>query len=137
MVGRDRRHGLDVFYTLRSAGQAQPDLLAAALLHDVGKSVHEGRRLWLWQRVLIVLLAALRPGQVEALAAAGADPRDWRHLFFVHVHHPRQGAELALAAGCSSLTATLIRRHQEPLVTAPTNEADRLLAALQAADDMN
>ena len=34
----DQRHSLNVMRTLRRQGHTEPDLLAAALLHDVGKS---------------------------------------------------------------------------------------------------
>lgn len=133
MASRDQRHSLDVFKTLRAAGHDQPDLLAAALLHDVAKTVHEGRRLRLHHRVAIVLLNAGRPDLVEQVARQ--DPADWRHPFYVHLHHPEQGAALARQAGCSELTATLIRRHQDKLASPPVSETDRLLVLLQAADD--
>ena len=39
MSRSDQRHCLDVYTTLVRAGYQQDDLLIAALLHDVGKSV--------------------------------------------------------------------------------------------------
>ena len=138
MPRRDQRHSLDVFYTLRSAGCEQPDLLAAALLHDVGKTIQPGRRLRMGHRVLVVLLQAVSRGEpslVERLASD--DPESWRYPFHAHLHHPDQGARLAIEAGCTHLTASLIRHHQDPLLEMPTDEAGQLLALLQAADDMN
>lgn len=135
MALRDQRHSLNVLYTLVAAGNDQPDLLAAALLHDVAKTVQPGRRLRMPHRVAIVLTNALWPDLVQRLARE--DPADWRYPFYVHLHHPAQGAALAREAGCSELTAALIGRHQDRLVDPPANEEDRLLALLQAADDEN
>jgi hypothetical protein len=129
----DQRHGLDVFRALRGKQHHDHDLLAAALLHDVGKS--EGQ-LRLWHRVLIVLIRALRPRLLDRLASD--EPRSWRYPFFVHQHHPERGAELAQAAGCSPITVELIRRHQQPPASKPLKtRRDELLAALQEADGVN
>lgn len=133
MLLRDQRHSLDVCHALRAAGHDQPDLLAAALLHDVAKTVQPGHRLGLVHRVLVVLMEAVKPGWVAEVARS--DPGDWRYPFYVHLHHPEQGAELASKAGCSPLTVALIRRHQVKLTLPPRDETERLLAWLQAADD--
>ena len=152
MPRSDQRHGLDVFHALRRkqpcnctppgswaqgprAGQLRHDrdLLAVALLHDVGKS--DGR-LRLWHRVLIVLMEALRPRLLDRLAQE--EPGSWRYPFFVHQHHPELGAELAQEAGCSPTTVELIRRHQEPPASNRLRtHRDKLLAALQEADGVN
>ncbi len=133
MALRDQRHSLNVLHAVRRAGHDQADLAAAALLHDVGKTVHPGRRLRLWHRVLIVLLNAVNPSWVARLASD--QPQSWRYPFFVHLHHPEYSAALAHAAGCSPLTVDLIRRHQIRLAYPPASVADELLLWLQAADD--
>lgn len=133
MAERDQRHSLAVCNRLRQAGHEQPDLLAAALLHDVAKTVQPGRRLRIGHRVLIVLMESAFPGWVSQVA--NEDPTDWRYPFYVHWHHPEQGARLAEEAGCSPLTVALIRRHQGKLSRTPIGEEEQLLAWLQAADD--
>jgi hypothetical protein len=62
----------------------------------------------------------------------------WQRPFIVASQHPRWGAELAIEAGVTPLTANLIRRHQEPLSPEPSSSAsweDQLLWKLKAVDD--
>jgi hypothetical protein len=133
MALRDQRHSLNVLHRLQAATPDQPDLLAAALLHDVAKTAQPGRRMRLHHRVLVVLMRFLRPGWIEQVARA--DPGSWRFPFYLHLNHPQLGAQLAEQAGCSPLTVELIRRHQEKLRNAPRDETEHLLVLLQAADD--
>jgi hypothetical protein len=94
----DRRHGLDVAGRLLAAGHDDPDLLAAALLHDAAK----GERLRLWHRVAGVLL--------EVFARlASPEPGSWRHPFHVYLHHAGLSADAARATGCSERTVAFIR----------------------------
>ena len=58
MIKRDQRHSLDVQQALLIAGHDQPDLLAAALLHDAAKTAQPGHRLKLSHRVAVVLRQA-------------------------------------------------------------------------------
>jgi hypothetical protein len=118
----DRRHALDVSARLLAAGYDDPDLLAAALLHDVAK----GHRMRLWHRVGGVLLEALAPALLRRLASP--DERSWRHPFHLYLHHDRLSADMALAAGCTARTAAFVAGDASP--------ADaRLAAALEEADD--
>jgi hypothetical protein len=106
----EQAHGLKVFHQLRQPGQFHPDLLVAALLHDVGKSRYP---LYPWERVLIVLGKAFFPLKVKTWGQS--EPTGWRRPFVIAEQHPNWGAEMALQAGASALTASLIRRHQDPL----------------------
>jgi hypothetical protein len=133
MTLRDQRHSLNVLHQVQQAAPDQPDLLAAALLHDVAKTAQPGRRVRLHHRVLVVLMNAVRPGWVRQVARD--EPGSWRYPFYLHLRHPELGAHLAEQAGCAPLTVELIRRHQHKLQHAPVNETERLLALLQAADD--
>ena len=116
----DRRHGLDVAERLLTSGQRDPDLLAAALLHDAAK----GRRMRLWHRVSGVLLQAAAPRFLGRLAS----PREtsWRYPFHLYLHHGPMSAEAARAAGCSDRCAAFIRGISPEM---------SLQSALQAADE--
>jgi hypothetical protein len=105
----DQRHCLNVCYALQEQGCKDRDLLAAALLHDVGKS--DGR-VRFWMRPVIVLMRALAPGLLQRIAAV---PRPfWRRPFHAAWHHAAIGADLAAAAGLSERAALLIRAHHDP-----------------------
>lgn len=139
MAAQDQRHALEVYRALCRAGHTNPQLLAAALLHDAGKAA---ARLPAWQRAIIVLLERFAPrllvrlSQGEPQGHALSLPKGWRRPFIVHARHPEIGARWAEEAGCPPLTVALIRRHQDRLEDCRT-EKDQLLAALQAADNLN
>lgn len=122
MPTADRRHALDVAARLAAAGERDPDLLAAALLHDAAK----GHRMRLWHRVAGVLLELLAPRALARLASA--DQRSWRYPFHLYLHHAALSADAAIAAGCSPRVAALIRGSTEP------GDAS-LAAALRRADE--
>jgi hypothetical protein len=106
----DRGHHLRVHDTLVAAGYADPDLLLAAALHDVGKANDRGR-VRLPHRVLKVLLQAISP---RLLDLVGRRSGGWLgHGLFLARHHPQLGAELAGAADVSERCAELIARHEE------------------------
>ena len=117
----DRRHALDVAKRLLAAGHDDPDLIAAALLHDAAK----GHRLRLWHRVAGVLLEAAAPRLLARLGSV--DERSRRYPFHLYLHHALLSAKAARGAGCSVRTAALIRGQAGPDDVA-------LAAALAAAD---
>jgi hypothetical protein len=135
----DRQHALNVLHTLQERGHNNPDLLAAALIHDVGKTVQqdgaEGTKgagaLRLGHRVAVVLMRALWPGLLERIGQDRAG--SWQQPFYVQQHHAAISADLAQQAGCSPRTVALIQRHEDQ-----PDEADApLLVALRAADNVN
>ena len=129
MSRQDQRHGLDVVYCLHSQGKNAPELLAAALLHDVAKVEGVG----IWHRVLAVLVGAACPTWLPGLAAPL--PTSWRYPLWLQAHHPQRGAELAMAAGCADDTVELIRHHHDRNGPEFPPPLYRWLVALQAADD--
>lgn len=125
----EQQHSLRVAAILRGQG-APPELLIAALLHDVGKIRFPLR---LWERVLIVLVRALFPGKAKQWGQG--EPRGWRRPFVVAEQHPAWGAEMAQAAGAPPLAVNLIRRHQDVMPEEARVLEDRLLRMLQAVDN--
>ncbi len=101
----DRRHGLDVVAALRAAGETDPEVLLAGLLHDAGKGD-----------------AGMIPRIVHALGQAGMGwvaalvgrwpgmPPTLRRLH----DHAELSAGMAEAAGCSPRTVELIRWQDDP-----------------------
>ena len=122
MPTADRRHALDVAGRLVAAGHYDPDLLAAALLHDAAK----GHRMRLWHRVGGVLLEAISPRVLARLASAAEG--SWRYPFHLYLHHAALSADAALAAGCTPRAAAFIRESAEP-------EDAPLATALRRADE--
>jgi hypothetical protein len=128
----EAQHSLHVLETLIAMGETHPSLLSAALLHDVGKA---RAPYWLWERVLIVLTRKIAPNRVHEWGQG--DPTGWRRPFVVNQQHPAWGAALVTDAGADPLTIELIARHAEKLAHPAQTEPERLLIALQAADDQN
>jgi hypothetical protein len=132
MQPAEQAHAFAIFKSLESTGQIDSDLLAAALLHDVGKILHP---LSIFGRVLVVLGNRLFPLTARRWAAGA--PRGLRLPFVVAAQHAGWGAELAARAGATSRTVELIRHHQDAPVPYPDSQPERMLAALQSADDQN
>lgn len=129
----EQAHALHTLRTLKEQGETHPDLLTAALLHDVGKIKHP---LHLWERVIIVLAKQLFPGRIKAWGRA--NPRGWWRPFVIAYQHPQWGADLAGEAGTSPLAIHLIREHQNETITETADVmTNHLLQTLQAADNQN
>jgi hypothetical protein len=123
-------HALSVCQQLKVQGHHNPDLLVAALLHDIGKVKHPLR---VWERVVIVLGYEFFPRQAARWGAG--TPQGWQRPFVVAAKHPAWGAEMAGEVGASPLTLTMIRHHQDTAPSELGQEGRSLLAALKAVDN--
>lgn len=128
LIPADQWHSYRVLCELRQAGHSDPALLAAALLHDVGKTRCP---LSPWDRTMIVAGSALFPRRVAGWGNGSLER--WQRPFVVRARHAEWGADMAGSAGSSPATIDLIRRHQDKTLRAD----DDALRALQWADDRN
>jgi hypothetical protein len=110
MAGADRRHAVAVARRVERAlgTDAERPVLAAALLHDVGKIEAD---LGVYGRVVATLSAKL----------AGHDMADdWRRKrgftrrVGLYLHHPDIGGDLLALAGSDPLTVAWAREHHLP-----------------------
>jgi putative nucleotidyltransferase with HDIG domain len=108
----DKLHALEVFHKLLSNGESQPDLLTAALLHDIGKLHTHLNPL---ERAMVVVVSAWTPRCARRLGVIPVQGWQalpgWHKAFIVAENHASWGAELARQAGASSVVEALIRQH--------------------------
>lgn len=109
----DQRHSLDVCAALVANGDTDREMLAAALLHDVGKGSHRVRFM---MRGLLVIMRQTMPKLLRSLAGPDATTPViwWRRPFRDAWHHAELGANLAAQAGLSPRVVELIRTHHDP-----------------------
>ncbi len=114
MSSADQRHSLRVCEGLLARGCADRDLLAAALLHDVGKA--QGR-VPFWTRPAIVLGKLFAPQLLKRLTVypyEGSTIPGWQRALSNAWWHAEIGAKLAAAAGLSEKAVLYIRTHHQP-----------------------
>jgi hypothetical protein len=129
MSGPDRRHAAAVGRRAERAlgHQASRPVLAAALLHDVGK-IESG--LGTYGRVIATLSAKVAGAET---AYAWRRQRGFVRRVGLYLLHPEIGADLLALAGSDPLTVAWTREHHLP----PSEWTIRrdLAEALKAADD--
>ena len=129
MSGPDRRHAAAVARRVERAlgHEASRPVLAAALLHDVGK-VESGLRTY--GRVVATLSAKVAGAE---MAHAWRRQRGFQRRVGLYVLHPDLGGDLLELAGSDPLTVAWTREHHLPEDewTVPKPLAD----VLKAADD--
>lgn len=125
MSAADQSHCLKVYALLRTEHGDDPELLRAALLHDVGKSL---ARLSVWDRVRVVLWDS----RVFGFVARACGHRGENDFVVAHKMHAHRGAALAHAGGSPERVVRLIRHHDSPSEAALDAS---LMALLQADND--
>lgn len=114
MSAADQQHSLRVCQGLLAQGCTDKDMLAAALLHDVGKA--QGR-VPFWTRPAIVIGKLCAPRLLRRLAVYPAEdahlPR-WQRSLGYAWWHAEVGARLAEQAGLSEQAVLYIRAHHQP-----------------------
>lgn len=129
MSRADRRHASQVARRVERAlgDEATRPVLAAALLHDCGKSVSG---LGTYGRVVATLSAKVAGRET---AAAWVETRGFTRRVGLYLEHPRLGADLLGLAGSAPLTVAWAAEHHLPedQWTVPTHIGE----ALKAADD--
>lgn len=130
----EKAHGLRVCARLTAGGQSDPDLLAAALLHDCGKSRSP---LNPFERALIVLIQGLLPRLAQRLGRGelAACRSRLRRIFIVAEQHPAWSGELMRRAGATPRAARLAAAHQADQPAGLDAAEMHLLRLLQAADN--
>lgn len=113
MSNADQQHCLRVCRGLQARNCEERDMLAAALLHDVGKA--EGR-VPFWTRPVIVIAKRLWPVWLERVTVAPeliehAQVPSWRRELSYAWWHAEVGARMAERAGLSELSVLYIRTH--------------------------
>ena len=120
---RDQRHGARTARWLILKGEKKPELLIAALIHDIGKG-HQRTR----DRVVHVLTSWSKTGK---LVEAKTSSFGMRQAIARSRNHSELGAQQLEQYGVSSRVIELTRLHHTP------PEADTMLALLQCADSKN
>jgi hypothetical protein len=129
MPNPDRRHAVGVAHeVLRSLGhEATRPVLAAALLHDVGKTVSGLRT---FGRVAATL-AGMAAGRARAVT--WTEGRGFTRKVGLYLEHPRLGGDLLAMAGTDPFTEAWAREHHLPPDQWTLDP--HLAGALKAADD--
>lgn len=124
----DQAHLFRVYQRLVAAGERDREVLIAALLHDIGKTMPPAR-VRLPDRVARVILQRCAPLLLVRLARMPAPW--WRTGLALAVHHPRIGARMAATLGCTPRVCWLIEHHEDD-PPPPDPALHRLIAADRA-----
>lgn len=121
LPAQERAHGVEVARRLLAhTPGARPELVRAALLHDVGKL--GSPQFVLWRVVTHLLPEADLPPEPRLPGLAGARQ--------ARTHHAAYGAQLIRSVGGSEAVARLVARHHD-------GAASGELARLKAADELS
>lgn len=117
---RDIRHSARTASWLTERGDINPDLIQAALLHDIGKGSQ--RR---WDRVVYVVAACVR---IDGLLASRTSRFALRRAVARSARHPGRGAGMLRGAGAPDRVVELTKLHHL------ARPQDAMLTRLSEAD---
>ncbi len=135
MPKAEQHHGVRTCQILEEQGFTDPDLMAAALLHDVGKTIAPPR---LWERVFVVLVERFLPRMAARWRGQGPMTgalKGVRRGFLVRHYHAVWGAEMVAEAGAADRIVRLIRHHHANGQGPRPESSDTELIALHEADE--
>ena len=129
MSGPDRRHAVGVAERVERAlgHEATRPVLAAALLHDVGK-IESG--LGTYGRVVATMSAKVAGAE---MASAWRRQRGYARKVGLYLQHDEIGGDLLELAGSDALTVAWTREHHRP--SSEWTLEPSIANALKAADD--
>ncbi|MCS6908270.1 MAG: HD domain-containing protein [Anaerolineales bacterium] len=130
----EQAHALRVCRKLLSEGESDPVLLAAALLHDIGKIRY---RLRLWERAWIVLFRWIGRKfriRLELNGRGLEEAQWWKRALLVGECHPLWGAELLRHQGVDEQVIWLVEHHQDWEIAERRDIKGVLLKKLLQAD---
>lgn len=129
----EQLHSLNVLRGVLAQGPAPREVVAAGLLHDVGKTRY---RLRTWQKTYAVLVRALFPALARRWKNGNAR-HFWVRPFVVTEQHPAWSAELLAQAGAPETVIWLAAHHADDAKQWAGHPYVDMLRRLQAADDAN
>jgi len=130
----EQLHSINVLHdVLAQDDTTPPDLAAAALLHDCGKSRYA---MTTWQKTLVVLVRTFIPSLAQHLSQEDR-LTFWRAPFVVRKYHPAWGAQMLSDISAAPRLIWLVAHHADPLEQWHDHPDMTLLARLKKADDAN
>jgi hypothetical protein len=136
MSKAEQAHSIRVCKTLIADGENEIDLLAAALLHDIGKTLYP---LKLWERIWIVLWKERNGERERGSCRVPWDEINqypwWRRAMIVADNHAEWGAQLLKQYPVSSRLIWLVQYHQEYPQDRNNEKEKYLLEKLRRVDN--
>ncbi|MGB9585833.1 MAG: HD domain-containing protein [Anaerolineales bacterium] len=130
-------HSIRVMRFLEKEGQSDVDLLRAALLHDIGKTVY---RLSRWERIWIVLVKAY--GKISYNKYKNIPKSDiwkyawWQRALVMAENHAQWGADLLEQYHAHQRLIWLVKHHQDEVLSENWEWGKKQLENLRRADDL-
>jgi putative nucleotidyltransferase with HDIG domain len=125
-------HAIRVMSDVETAGFSQLEFLKAALLHDIGKTVHP---LKIWERALIVLFSRFNPESFRDLS--DLDLKGWKRGLVIAKKHPEWGADLISDTNISKEMVAIIRTHHSYEIEYKDKKYSEFFQLLRSIDGKN